>query len=67
MKERRTHSGQKFAPVGTEKSICHGIDPDIFRWICPAAKGTSARLRDGHFFAAEGRAHVISPPQRSGV
>src|SRR6266404_7881127 len=34
----------------------------IFCWICPVDAGTSGRLRNGHFFAANRSAHVISPP-----
>src|SRR6202011_3300891 len=36
--------------------------PTIFRWISPAAAGSPGRFGDGHFFAAEWWAHVISPP-----
>jgi hypothetical protein len=30
IEERRTRSGQEFAPVGAEKSVCHSVDPDHF-------------------------------------
>src|SRR3954470_17583100 len=34
----------------------------IFRWLCPAGVATSGELLEGHFFAANRCAHVISPP-----
>jgi hypothetical protein len=34
----------------------------IFYLICPAATPWPGRLKKGHFFAANGLAHVISPP-----
>src|SRR3954463_13684718 len=34
----------------------------MWRWISPAAMLTSSRRPHGHFFAANRRAHAISPP-----
>src|SRR6266446_7613221 len=38
----------------------------IFHWICPAGVRYAQRGWNGHFFAADRSAHVISPPPDQG-
>ena len=62
---RGTQPRHQFASIGPEIPLCHEVDADHFCCDMSSCGAKAGWGEKGHFFAAAGLAHAISPPQRS--